>query len=203
MRKIIYVLIPFFFFTALPAYAVGPMDELKGPIDRVIDILKDPQYNDESKKDSQHDKMWGIIKSVFDFDKISQLALAKYRKKFNKEQMETFTEEFTELLGNTYIKKIQGEFKNEKVKYLKEKIDKKGRATVKTVIVRESVEVPIDYKMWKKSEKWRIFDVKVEGVSLVKNYRTQFSKILFKETPDQLIERIKNKNQNKGGGIED
>ena len=67
----------------------------------------------------------------------------------------------------------------------------------------ESVEVPISYSMWQNSEKWRIYDVKIEGVSLVKNYRNQFSKILFKDTPDHLIERIKKKNQNQEGGIED
>ena len=205
MKKAAVVMIIFFFVPILStAYASGAMDQLTGPIDEVISILKDPQYQDEAQKEVQREKLWDVITKVFDFDKISQLALGKYRKKFDDPKMAEYTEAFTKLIGNTYLKKIQGEFKNEKVKYLEEiPGSKPDKAMVKTLIVRENAEIPVDYSMWLNNGNWRIYDVRVEGVSLVKNYRNQFTKILFKDSPDQLIERIKKKNEGNESDIEE
>ncbi|MDM8517430.1 ABC transporter substrate-binding protein [Desulfobacterales bacterium HSG16] len=174
----------------------GPMSSLKKPVNELIDILKDPKYKDKSAKDAQSEKIWPLIKGIFDFTTISKGTLGKYRKKFDKARLATFTEEFTTLLGETYLKKIQGGYQNETVKYLTEKIKetKRGpRAQVKTMLVRGSIEIPVHYNMLKVDGNWRIYDVKVEGVSLVKNYRTQFQKFLMKKNPDQLIEKVKKK----------
>lgn len=174
----------------------GPMNSLKKPVNELISILQDPQYKDKSAKDAQSEKIWPVIKGVFDFKTISKGTLGKYRKKFDEARLATFTEEFTTLLGETYLKKIQGGYQNETVKYLAEKIKetKRGpRAQVKTMLVRGSIEIPVNYNMMIVDGNWRIYDVKVEGVSLVKNYRTQFQKFLMKNDPDQLIEKVKKK----------
>jgi phospholipid transport system substrate-binding protein len=89
--------------------------------------------------------------------------------------------------------KIQGEYHNEKIVYGDEKIVDDKWALVRTKIKREALEIPVDYKMKLINGHWKIYDVVVEGVSLVKNYRTQFNTILKKETPAQLIERLKKK----------
>ena len=101
---------------------------------------------------------------------------------------------FSTFLGNTYIDKIQGEYHNEKIVYQDQEIREEKYAEVKTQLIRETVETPVNYRMIKgKDGSWKVYDIIVEGVSLVKNYRTQFANILQKETPAQLIQRLKDK----------
>ena len=114
--------------------------------------------------------------------------------KFDKNQKEKFVKEFTELLKNTYIDKIQGEFHDEKVVFEGYNMVSEKKAVVKSKVLRGDKEIPLDYSVHLKKGKWSVYDIKIEGVSLVKNYRNQFKSILAKETPDQLIEQLKEKN---------
>ncbi|MDM8523407.1 ABC transporter substrate-binding protein [Desulfococcaceae bacterium HSG8] len=194
MKRIISVLL--LLLIAFPMTAQSsekqPMESLQGPLDEVISILKDPQYQGDSQKKLQREKIWNIIRDVFDFERISLLALGKYRKKFNDNQLKEFTDVFGELLEDTYLNKIQAEYKNEKVDYLEQKT-KSDRALVKTKVMRENVGIPVDYSLWLNNGAWRVYDIKVEGVSLVKNYRNQFQKILSEKSPAELIEQVKDK----------
>lgn len=178
-----------------PLFAAEPMDILKVPVDQIITLLKDPRYHSPNAKKEQATKIWDIVKDIFDFRKISQLSLAQYWKKFNGEQKEIFTETFTKLLGDTYIEKIQGGFQDEHVVFISEEQITPSKALVKTKIVRQSIDIPVHYKLYLRKDKWKIYDINIEGISLVKNYRSQFKKILVNETPDQLIERLKKKNE--------
>ncbi len=178
------------------AFGAQPLDTLKEPVDQIIQILNDPQYKDPSKKDFQYDQMWEIIRSIFDFKAISRLTVGRYWKKFAPSEKKTFTDVFSQFLGNTYINKIQGEYQNEKVVFLGQKMISESKALVKTKIMREGVETPINYRLFRRKTNWKIYDVKIEGVSLVKNYRDQFRKILLKESPTQLIERVEKKLEN-------
>jgi len=200
MKKIIAVLFIVIMSTPALAYSVGPMDALQGPIDEVINILKDPQYQSDTQKEEQREKISSVIRKIFDFTKISQLALGKYRKKFKPRELEAFTDYFSRLLEKTYLNKIQAEYQNEKVNYLSQKIGsgkKSDKALVKTIVTRENVEIPVEYKMWLNNDAWWVYDIKVEGVSLVKNYRNQFQKILLNKSPAHLIEQVKNKVEKK------
>jgi len=196
MKKIIIVLCLGFMILPALAQASQATNEVRAAIDEVISILKAPQYQDQAKKEAQKEELWKVIRKVFDFRKISELSLANYRKKFTDEQMTRFSDLFADLLSDTYLKRVQEEFKNEEVKYLDEVIhpNDKSRVLVKTLIHRENVEIPVDYSMWLNNGVWRVYDIKVEGVSLVKNYRTQFQDILLKKSPAQLIEQIEKKN---------
>jgi len=195
MNKMIPVLLVMMMSLSGLAFASDqPMDALQKPIDEVISILKDPQYQDAEQKKVQGEKIWNIIQKVFDFDRIAKLALGKYRKNFSDEQLKTFSGHFARLIEDTYLNKIQAEYKNEKVNYLEQKI-REDKALVKTEVVRENVRIPVDYLMQSENDLWRVYDVKVEKVSLVKNYRSQFERVLGDEskTPDQLIEQVREK----------
>ncbi len=171
-----------------------PLDALRPSIDQAIAILNDPKYKaDESLKSEQRDKIWKTVKSVFDFDEISKRTLARDWRTFSSSEKKEFTDVFGTFLGNTYMDKIQGEYHNEKIVYGDEQIVDDKWALVRTSIKRETLEIPVDYKMKLIDGDWRIYDVVVEGISLVKNYRIQFSSILKKETPAQLIERLRKK----------
>lgn len=178
--------------TAMAA-APEPLDAIKGPIDTVIAILNDPIYKDESLKTEQREKIWQSISAIFDFDEISMRAVARNWKKFNPEERKQFSAVFSKFLGNTYVDKIQGEFHNEEIVYVGQEIIKEGRAMAKTLIKRETLEIPVDYRLKLMNGQWRVYDVAVEGISLVKNYRTQFKQLLKKESPAQLIKRLEKK----------
>jgi phospholipid transport system substrate-binding protein len=199
--KIVLLISPIFFLLTASMTAAAqlkPLEELKPPIDSFIAILNDPKYksNDESLKAQQRDQMLKIAKDIFDFEEVSKRALSRNWRKFSVAEQKKFTEVFGSFIGYTYIDKIQGEYHNEKVVYGDAQIVDQKWALVRTKIKRETLEIPVDYKMKLIGGHWKVFDVLVEGISLVKNYRTQFNSILRKEKPAQLIERLEKKSIN-------
>jgi len=178
------------------ATAGEPTDVLRAPMDEALALLRDPQYKaeDPSKKLEQREKFWAVVEPVFDFDELSKRTLARNWQKFDAAQQAAFAEVFAELLGNIYVDRIQGGYSDETIEFGDQILhDAQPLAVVKTFIVSSRNRIPVDYSMIQKGETWRVYDVKVEGVSLVKNYRSQFNEILSKESPDQLIERLKEK----------
>ena len=175
------------------AEQLSPLETIKGPISQIIVMLNDSSYQTPEQKKQQRDKMWAAIHPMFDFGEISQRTLGRDWQRFSKEEQGRFTKLFAEFLGNTYISKMQGEFHNERIVFLSELV--KGTvALARTKVLRESLEISIDYRMKQINGNWKIYDVLVEnGISMVKNYRIQFRSILKKETPAQLIERLQQK----------
>jgi phospholipid transport system substrate-binding protein len=177
----------------LAAAPPEPLEAIKGPVNTVIAILNDPAYKDGTHKAEQRDKIWQSISAIFDFNEISMRAVARNWRKFSPEERKDFAAVFSKFLGNTYVDKIQGEYHNEQIVYVGQEIVKEGRAVAKTIIKRESLEIPVDYRLKLMNGKWRVYDVAVEGISLVKNYRTQFTQLLKNESPAELIKRLKKK----------
>lgn len=170
-----------------------PMQAIKGPIDKGLEILEDPAYQGPEKKGAQRDKMWAAIQPAFDFNQVSRRALARSWKSFQPDQQEAFVRVFTELLGNTYIRQIQESYGGEKVLYTGEDILTKTKVRVKTLIPRKSSQVQVTYSLIRTDQGWKVYDVNVEGVSLVKNYRTQFKDILARKSPAELIDLLEEK----------
>jgi phospholipid transport system substrate-binding protein len=170
-----------------------PMETLEGPFNQIIEVLKDPAYRGPDKKALQRDKIWEIASPFFDFKEISQRAIGKSWSTFTPDEKKRFTSIFSEFLGNTYIDKIQGEYRNDKIDFEKELVRGK-KALVRTRLRRESADIPIDYRMQEVDGVWKIYDILVEnGVSIVKNYYVQFNSMLRDGTPAQLIERLEKK----------
>jgi phospholipid transport system substrate-binding protein len=187
----------FFFIATLfiartPGYAevLSPRATLQGPIDEIIKILNDPSYKTPDQKADQRNKIWEIANPMFDFTEISRRSVGKPWKGFSEKEKTRFTEVFSKFFGATYINRLQGEYSNEKIDFGKELI-KGNRALVQTRLLRESTAITLDFRMKQSDGQWKIYDVLVEnGVSLVKNYRVQFSSALKKESPAQLIEKL-------------
>lgn len=193
MKKMILFFVMFLIGLPSPADSAQPIDELKMPVNKILGILHDPRYKSDDQKAAQLKELKNVANNFFDFVEISRRALGRNWKAFSKQEKKDFTNVFSELLRSIYFKKIQSKFKNDKVAFLGQEIITKNKAFVKTKILRESIEIPVDYSMRLKKDNWRVYDVKVEGVSLVQNYRTQFNKILINKTPAYLIDLIKKK----------
>lgn len=173
-----------------------PMETLKVPIKEIIAVLNDPSYSNAEMKNSQRNKIWKIARPHFNFDIISRKAIGKKGwRKFSPEEKSRFINVFSEFLGSTYIDKLQGEgeFQREQIQFYKELV--KGKyAVVRTRLRRQSLELPIDYRMHLVDGEWKIYDILVDnGVSIVRNYRVQFASALRNGTPIELIERLEKK----------
>jgi phospholipid transport system substrate-binding protein len=194
MKKIKLIFSIFILLTcSISTYASEPFNVLKDKIDKVFNVLNDPAYSDASKKGKQHDVLWVIIDEAFDFKSMAKLTLANNWKAFTPEQQDEFSLVFGHFLGNTYLDKIQSTFTDEKVEYTGEELLTDSKAVIMTNLIRKGVKTPIYYNLQKKDATWKIYDVKIEGVSLLKNYRTQFSSLLLKEKPEGLIAMLKEK----------
>jgi len=193
VKKAVIIFILIVFAPAFLYADMGPMETLKIPIDEGMRILIDPKYKDASLKKVQREKIWDIVRKSFDFTELGGRTLAANWKKFSPDQRKEFTGVFSEILGNAYLDKIQGAYKDEKIVYIGQEMVTDSKAIVKTKIVRAKGEIPVDYSMKLKDNSWKVYDVQAEGISLVQNYRSQFNEILVKESPDDLIKRLHKK----------
>ena len=150
-------------------------------VDSILTILQDETLNRESRWEN----IGFIIRQRFDIEAMSQSILATNWKKATPEEKRDFVEFFSQYLENTYRQKIEG-YTNEQVRFLGEKING-NRATVDTTIVTDTVEIPVVYKMRLNDDDWYAYDVVIEGVSLISNYRNTFAAIVKSEGMDSLL----------------
>ncbi|BBO83494.1 toluene tolerance protein [Desulfosarcina ovata subsp. sediminis] len=196
IAKTIASILTLVFLTVVPCMAgsTDPMETIRTPIDALMVILNDPQYKEPGTKAAQRDEIWKIVKPMFDFVEISKRTVARNWRDFSDAEKTAFTDVFAQFLANTYIDKIQGEYHNEKIVYLNQDFYSDAYAEVKTQVLRETAEIPVNYRMFKDgADLWKVYDIIVEGVSLVKNYRTQFASILKKDKPAALIQMLNEK----------
>ena len=175
---------------ALPAVLpaeTGPRAEVQSTVDAIMALLQNGDISAEKRKE----EISAMVRGRFDFRTMSQGVLATNWKKASPDEKERFTELFSRLLETTYRERIDA-YNNERVEYLNEKIKGK-KATVDTLVVTTDVEIPVQYKMLNKGDGWLAYDVVVEGVSLVRNYRDSYRDIVKKEGMDGLLARMEEK----------
>jgi len=160
---------------AWPVYAGAPTDTLKETVDRIVQILADPGLHD--KPEQRRAEVRKIAEGIFDYPDTARRALGPHWNARSPQEQEEFVKLFADLLDRAYISKIEL-YQGERVRYVGETADG-DEATVKTVIAtKKSSEIPVDYRLHRKDGRWLVYDVIIEGVSLVSNYRTQFNKIV-------------------------
>jgi len=177
------------------AAAADPVVFVKDAVDEIISILQDEKLAGPSRKAERKSRVVTIIEKKFDFREMSMRALARHWKDRNPQEQDRFVSLFKKLLENTYIAKIDT-YSGEKVVFKKAALQG-SKAIVYSELVRKNVETPVNYMLKNSDDHWMVYDVEVEGVSLVNNYRTQFASILSKEDFAGLIARLEEK-VNKG-----
>ncbi|GAN34796.1 MAG: ABC transporter substrate-binding protein [Candidatus Brocadia sp. AMX2] len=162
-------------------------------IDSGLTVLKEPSLKGPEKSQERRQRLWEEISFIFDFEEMSKRALGQHWKKRTPEEKTEFVGLFTNILKDAYIGKTDT-YSGEKIVFLKEKQEDNKYATVQTkIITNTGTEVLVDYRMLNDGGKWAIYDVIIEGVSLVNNYRSQFNNILLKSSYAELIQKIKEK----------
>ena len=180
----------------LHGYAATPKETIETGVNKLLKTLGDPAF--KAKPEDKRIAIIGAeIETVFDFKELSRRTLGRDWKKMKPEQQKEFVQLFKELLQGVYADRLMA-YSDQKIIFDKETMLKKGRAEVQSYLqTSDGKKIPLFYRLTDKSGSWKVYDVIIEGVSMVKNYRTQFKQILSKGSPDKLIETLRKK-VNKG-----
>jgi phospholipid transport system substrate-binding protein len=167
--------------------SVSPSVRIKQTVDEVIEVLQIPGLSDEQRRDRVRD----IVRPRFDYRAMSQIILAQNWRTASETQKDRFVELFRDLLEHTYFSAMD-KYTGQTVRMGRERLSGK-RAVVQTYINSSTKEVPVDYSLRLKNEDWYAFDVTVDGVSLVSNYRTSFRNLVREKGMDGLLEELEQK----------
>lgn len=193
--SILVLLVVCSFMVTSSAHALaGPIEELKPKLDALIGILLDPALKGDEKKVERRARIMEHVSSGFDFREMSQRVIGKEWRELTPEKQDHFQQLFTKLLENAYIGKFES-YSGQEIQFLGERL-KDDRAIVSTQIENNGQLIPIDYVMVKKEAKWMVYDINIEGVSLVRNYMEQFKSILRRDKFDGLVKLLEEKNSN-------
>ena len=176
----------------LQSYAATPKETVEKGVNNLLKTLGDPAFKAQTK-DQQIATLGTEIEKVFDFTELSKRTLGRDWKKMSAAQQTEFVKLFKELLQGVYADRLL-EYSDQKVIFDKEITPKKGRAEVQSYLqTSDGKKIPLFYRLTDKGGSWKVYDVVIEGVSMVKNYRTQFRDILAKDSPDKLLEILRDK----------
>ena len=174
------------------AYAASAKETVEAGVNNLLKTLGDPAFKAKSE-DERIAIIGKEIETVFDFKELSRRTLGREWKKMKPEQRKEFVQLFKQLLQGVYADRLLA-YSDQKIIFGKETKLKKGRAEVQSYLqTSDGKKIPLFYRMTDKSGSWKVYDVIIEGVSMVKNYRTQFRKIIAKDSPEKLLEILRKK----------
>lgn len=181
--------------SASPRVAAAEMESateaMKGTINQVLKVLGDESLQAPERAQERLDILEKIIEQRFDYEEIGKRTLATHWQKLNEAEQKEFVRLFQRFLSKTYAGNIDG-YAGEQVKYLKER--KKGDfAEVQTAVASNNADISLYYRLLRRSETWMVYDVVIDGVSLVKNFRSQFGRIIEAESVEGLFRKLRSK----------
>lgn len=179
-------------FVARDVWSASPTDQLKSSIDKAVTVLEDPGLKQDPRLHERRSAIREIANNTFDFRETAKRSLARHWRTRTSSEQDEFVQLFGNLLERSYFSRID-QYGGERIAYLSERVAG-DRATVRTKITtKQGTEVPVDYRLHKRGDRWLVYDVIIEGVSLVSNYRTQFNKIIRTSAYEELVRRMKAK----------
>jgi len=174
---------------AVPVQAATPLETVRTEVNKVLEVLRNKSLKEEAKRE----KLRVLYNEMFDQEELSRWCLGRNWNKLSEAQRKEFLPLFQQVLEKTYGDRVLA-YSDEKILFDREVPISKGRVEVQTrVVTTKSKEVPFNYRVFQKGGMWKVYDVVVENVSLVMNYRSQFNEILAKGTPDELLEILRKK----------
>lgn len=176
-----------------PAVAAAPTEAVKGTVDEVLLILRNKELKDPARAQARRESLEKVVGDRFDYQEMSRRALGASWNQLTDQEKQEFVRLFQTLLTNSYADKIES-YSGEGVQFLNERTER-DFAEVRTKVLSGKTEIPLDYRLLNKGGDWRVYDVVVDGVSLVSNYRGQFSKILKTSSYQELVEQLRKKSE--------
>jgi len=180
-------------FAAAPGYAGAPTESMKTTIDEVLRIVHEDELKQPDKVEKRRHLLEQVVEARFDYQEMSRRALGAPWKTLSDQEKQEFVALFRTLLTNSYADKIET-YSGEGVQYVNERTEKEY-AEVRTKVLSGKTEIPLDYRLINKANDWRVYDVVVDGVSLVNNYRGQFTKIIRSSSYADLVEQLRKKSE--------
>jgi phospholipid transport system substrate-binding protein len=175
---------------SFPAFAGLPTDQTKATVDRVVSIISNPAL--QSKKDERREQLRAVIYPRFDFIEMAKRSLGPHWTRRTPQEQQEFVKVFTGLLETSYVDKIES-FNGEKVAYTREQVDGDNAEVFTKVVTKKGEEFSINYKLHLVNGEWKVYDVVVEDISLVNNYRSQFNRVLANASFDELLRKLQQK----------
>jgi phospholipid transport system substrate-binding protein len=176
------------------AWAGAPTDQVREYTDAVVKVLEDPALKAEDKKPERRAAVRKIAAEVFDVQETAQRALGPHWQQRTPQERQEFVQLFAELLEQTYISKIDL-FGGEKLRFTDEKVDGDNATVRAKVLTRQQAEVPVEARMLRKGDRWLVYDILIENISLVGNYRAQFDRIIRTSSYEDLVKRLRNRGE--------
>jgi phospholipid transport system substrate-binding protein len=177
-----------------PGAAIGgvPTDQIKATVDRALVVLRDPRFKPAAKTKERRAQLRRILFARFDFSEMARRALgANWRRRTPQEQ-EEFIRLFTELLEHAYADTIES-YTDEKIIYVGERLDGNYAEVKSKILTSKGQEFSIDYKTRVAAGQWKVYDVVVENISMVNNFRSQFNRVINNASYEDLVRRLKEK----------
>ena len=178
--------------TSKPETAKTPVQIVDETVAKVLKIFGDPEYKKPERKPQMRAVVRSTILEQVDMDTVAALTLSTFHKKFTDAQLKKFHALFSQLLFATYIKHLE-KYTDEKVVIVDSKNLSDSRVQVFTKTITDTAEIPVDFSFVRLKERWMLYDVHIEGVSLIRNYRTQFREILVNRSVDEFLVRLDKK----------
>ena len=174
------------------AWAGAPSEQLRAQIDRAVKILEDPELKKHPVQ--RRVQVRQVANDIFDFQETAKRSLARHWAPRTQAERDEFVSLFSDLLERSYIGKIEL-YGGEKIQFIGETVEGEGAVVRTKLLTKQGTEIPIDYRMLRRSDRWLVYDVVIEGVSLISNYRTQFNKIITTSSYEELIKKMKTKQE--------
>jgi phospholipid transport system substrate-binding protein len=175
-----------------PISAGEPTEQLRQTIDSLLGVLKSSDLKGEGKAKERRQKLREIIYPRFDFTEMAKRALGSHWQRRNPEEQKEFVKLFTALLEEAYLDTIES-YKGEKIQYLNERLDQNFAQVDTKIFDPHGQEYSVNYRLHNPGGEWKVYDVIIENISLVNNYRSQFNRILGKSSYEELIAAMKEK----------
>lgn len=180
------------FLLALPAGAGAPTEQTRTTADKVLSILNNPELRSVARKNERREQLRAVIYPRFDFAEMAKRSLGPQWSRRSPQEQREFVRLFTEVLENSYVDKIES-YGGEKINYIRENLDKDHAEVFTKVVTKKGEEFSVNYILRSVDGDWKVYDVVIENISLVNNYRSQFNRILAKASFDELLRKLQEK----------
>ena len=177
-----------------PGAATGPTEQLRASTDRVLEVLNDPAFKPEARLTERRKAIRRIADESFDFEEMAQRALGPHWRPLTAEQRKEFIPLFADLLDRAYFSTIE-RYSGVPIQYTGERVEGDFAVVSTKIFATQDKEIPVVYRMLRHGDRWLIYDVSAEGVSLVANYRTQFNNVIRTSSYDELVKRMRSRTE--------